>query len=210
MRARYFLLLPLALGLAACDQAAPIAQQAASAVVAETLKQAGGQAQDVIDKAKSDVNTTLSSMGVDASAAMDSLKEKARIALKKEAATLTTGDWHTLDQYSGKYPRDIGLYTDLSPISPELKRLLGNRFDTFKEWMGTQGPLQKEKGVLYTTGNKAHAAGDGSAYLLIDTANRKLEVGMMSKGKLVVYASGGEAIYKPKDVETIIQNMANR
>ncbi|AOX99719.1 hypothetical protein [Jeongeupia sp. USM3] len=210
MRVSYFLLLPLALGLAACDKAEPIAQQAASAVVAETLKQAGSQAQQVLDKAKNDANETLAGMGIDASAAVDSLKEKARNALKEQAATLNGNDWRSLEQFVGKYPRDVGLYTDVSPIAPELKRLLGSRFETFKEWMATQGPLQREQGVLYATGNKQHAAGDGSAYLLIDVARRQLEVGMMSKGKLVVYASAGDAIYKPKDVETIIQNMAGR
>ncbi|MBM3114758.1 hypothetical protein [Jeongeupia naejangsanensis] len=210
MRACSLLLLPLALGLVACEKVEPIAQQAASAVVAETLKQAGGQAQAVLDKAKSDANDTLSGMGIDASAAVDSLKEKARAALKEQAASLGAGDWRSLEQHVGKYPRDIGLYTDVSPIAPELKRLLGARFETFKAWMETQGPLQQEQGVLYTTGNKPHAAGDGSAYLLIDPANRKLEVGMMSKGKLVVYASAGDAIHKPKDVETVVQNMASR
>ncbi|GHD63190.1 hypothetical protein [Jeongeupia chitinilytica] len=210
MRARSLLLLPLAFVLAACDKVEPIAQQAASAVVAETLKQAGSQAQSVLDKAKDDANNALSGMGIDASATVDSLKEKARAALKEQAASLGASDWHTLEQHVGKYPRDIGLYTDVSPIAPELKRLLGNRFETFKEWMGTQGPLQKEQGVLYTTGNKPHSAGDGSAYLLINPDKRTLEVGMMSKGKLVVYASAGDTIYKPKDVETVVQNMASR
>ncbi|RXZ42029.1 hypothetical protein [Crenobacter cavernae] len=114
----------------------------------------------------------------------------------------TAGQWALLETRVGRYPADIKLFDD-SVITPELKKLLGSDFATFESYMQVSGPLEKDR-VLYVTGNKTHEGGDANAYLLIDTANRKLEVGLLTRGKLKVYASPGEAIYKPKDVETQI------
>ncbi|AXK40139.1 hypothetical protein [Crenobacter cavernae] len=196
-----------------------IATLAVAACGKEDVEKAQKNASDSI----ADANQALA----DASAAVADLKNKAD-SLKTQAKDLqagaearlkdasgplgavigaaqdakTAGQWALLETRVGRYPADIHLFDD-SVITPELKKLLGSDFATFESYMQVSGPLEKDR-VLYVTGNKPHEGGDANAYLLIDTANRKLEVGLLTRGKLKVYASPGEAIYKPKDVETHI------
>jgi hypothetical protein len=111
-------------------------------------------------------------------------------------------DWTALRASVGKYPSEIGLF-ETSPISGPLKALLGDRFAAFVANMEVQGPLQEEKDILYTSGNKAHEGGIEGAYLLIDPETRQLDVGLWEQGKPSHF---GAELAKPTDIATFISN----
>jgi hypothetical protein len=167
-------------------------QSAASAPLADIKRQANAAASEA--KQKLDA---LAASNPAVGGAVDSLKGIAK-------ATQKAGKWALLQTEIGKYPNDLKLYDD-SAITPDLKTLLGDKFATFKRNMEVSGPLQRDR-ILYVLGNKKHQGGKDAAYLLIDTENQKLEVGLWENGKLTTYASPGEPLFKPKDVLTTIQN----
>ncbi|GAA5785404.1 hypothetical protein [Chitiniphilus shinanonensis] len=199
--------LPLAFGLVACDKAAESVEKHGNAVIENVTRDAASavasEARQALDQVKQQAGEALA--GVDASGVAAEVKRHGE-ALKDSARRLAGTDWRPLDDYVGQYPRDIGLFTELSPIMPELKKLLGAKLDTFRDHMGTQGPLSRDQ-VLFVTGNKPHQGGENAAYLLIDTAKRRLEVGLVEQGKLTVYASPGDALPRPKDVQTLLTNL---
>lgn len=116
-------------------------------------------------------------------------------------------DWSALNAQVGKYPNETKLLAD-SPITADLKTLLGSKFDVLATNMQTQSPLEKDGAVLFTSGNKPHEGGTNAAYLLIDPAAKALEVGLWEGGKLTTYKTPGSNIAKPKDVQTMISNAA--
>jgi hypothetical protein len=169
------------------------ALQAAASAPLNDLKQ---QASAAASQAKQKLDA-LAASNPAVGGAVDSLKGIAK-------ATEKASKWALLQTEIGKYPHDIKLYDD-SAITPDLKALLGDKFATFKKNIEVSGPLQRER-ILYVLGNRKHQGGKDAAYLLIDTENQKLEVGLWEKGKLTTYASPGEPLFKPKDVLTTIQN----
>lgn len=124
-----------------------------------------------------------------------------------DAAPTATADWSALNAQVGKYPNETKLLED-SPITADLKTLLGAKFDVLTTNMQTQAPLQKDGAVLFTSGNKQHEGGLNAAYLLIDPATKALEVGLWEGGKLTSYKTPGSNLAKPKDVQTMIANAA--
>lgn len=112
--------------------------------------------------------------------------------------------WGPLDAWVGKYPAESALF-EQSPISADLKQLLGDRLAVFQDNMKVSGPLSEENGVLYVSGNKPHEGGSEQAYLLIEPATRRLEVGLWQARKLSVLRSNG-AIAPPQDVKSMIEN----
>lgn len=123
-------------------------------------------------------------------------------------ATAPAADWASLDAAVGKYPRDSGLLEKSSVIAEPLRTLLGEQFAAFETNLQTQSPLQRDGGVLYLSGNRDNQGGSEAAYLLIDPAARKLEVGLWQGGKLSTFRSEGAEIAKPADIQTLISNNA--
>ncbi len=119
------------------------------------------------------------------------------------AAPAAAAAWPGLDALVGKYPAE---FLDDSPITGDLKALLGDKFAALKTNTQTAGPLSTEGGVYFVIGNKAHEGGVEDAYVLADPATRALEVGLREKGKLTVYTTRGAKIAKPKDVQTVLSN----
>lgn len=123
-------------------------------------------------------------------------------------ATVITGEWAQLQPLVGQYPRDSGLF-QTSVIAPQLKTLLGDKFDIFVTNMQVQSPLAQDGNVLSTSGNKQNEGGSQMAYLLIDPSTKALEVGLWEDGKLTTYATEGSNIPKPEDVRVLISNSAS-
>lgn len=123
------------------------------------------------------------------------------------APVAATSDWSALDAQIGKYPNETKLLED-SPITPDLKILLGEKFDVLATNMQTQSPLTKDGAVLWTSGNKQHEGGVNAAYVLIDPTAKALEVGLWEGGKLTTYKTAGSNIAKPADVQAMISNAA--
>lgn len=116
-------------------------------------------------------------------------------------------DWASLEGLVGKYPSESRVFED-SAVAPELSTLLGPKLEVLKTNTQTSGPLNKEGGVYYLTGNKQHEGGLNEAYVLIDPATKAIEVGLREAGKLRVYTTPGANIAKPKDVQTMLANAA--
>ncbi|SMC21957.1 hypothetical protein SAMN02745857_01293 [Andreprevotia lacus DSM 23236] len=198
---RYLLAAACVISLSACDQVVDSAKQQAASMVAE-------QARNAANDLKQQASAVLADAGLDASKVAEQLSTQ-REALKQSAARLAGSDWQVLDQYVGQYPQDLGLYTELSPITPELKSLLGDKIKVLRANMAVQGPLSRD-GVLYATGNKAHQGGAEAAYVLIDTRQRQLEVGLIERGQLTVYRTQGSTLVQPKDVQTMLGNLQHK
>lgn len=116
-------------------------------------------------------------------------------------------DWASLEGLIGKYPPESRIFED-SAVAPELNTLLGPKLEVLKTNTQTSGPLKKEGGVYYLTGNKQHEGGSNEAYVLIDPATKAIEVGLRENGTLSVHATPGATIAKPKDVQTMLANAA--
>ena len=114
-------------------------------------------------------------------------------------------DWTSLNALVGQDPNASKLIED-SVVTPDLKALLGDKYETLRANMQTQSPLEREGSVLYTSGNKAHEGGVNAAYILIDPTQRGMEVGLWENGKLTTYTTQGAALPKPKDIQTMIAN----
>jgi hypothetical protein len=116
-------------------------------------------------------------------------------------------EWDRLQQYVGQNPQDIKLW-ERAPLKHALRLLLGPQLDVFKLHMEKTSPLLQD-GVLYVRGS-SREEGKGQAYILIDTENRKLEVGLISNGKLEVLSSPGENIKFPEDLRPLLEKLSIR
>lgn len=111
-----------------------------------------------------------------------------------------------LDVFVGQHPQQSGLF-DRSPIAAPLAQLLGDKMALLRANSAVAAPLMRADGVLYTSGNRAHAGGSDAFYLLIDPANGAMEVGLWQDGQLETLKTPNANITKPADVRTMIANM---
>ena len=110
-----------------------------------------------------------------------------------------------LREQVGKYPRDIQLF-DTEPLHARLVALLADQYPILVESFGTQGPLSADGAVLYTIGNKPHAAGEDQAILLIDVDRNVINVKLMNAEEMRDFRERNEAVEVPGDVQTTIAN----
>lgn len=195
--------------LSACDQASQLTQQVASSVVGIVGEEVKKQTDGVIDQVASEANQVLQPLGLNASDITSHVASavKAQTAQLAQQVLKVNGDWVQLTQYKGKFPQDIGLLTEVSPIMPELKKILGDDFNAFIKQMSAPSTLQYDR-VLYVLGNKPQAGKQDSAWLLIDAENRKLEAGVIQHGQVKVFSSKGEALYRPAEVTQLIEKLS--
>ncbi|WP_028455367.1 hypothetical protein [Chitinilyticum litopenaei] len=190
----YMRLSVLALGaslLAGCEQAEELSKQAASAVAGRVAAEVKQQTDQAIDQLASEVDNQLAPLGVSSSAVASQVKSQ---IVTLSQALKPDSDWAMLATLTGATPQTLGLLTPVSPIMPELQKLLGQDLPAWQSAMQKAGPLQVQDGVLYTLASEPK--GD-TAWLLIDAQNRKLEAGLRSKGKEQVWASKGESLRRP-------------
>lgn len=122
------------------------------------------------------------------------------------ATPVDVSSWAALDSAVGKYPRDLKLWDNSVLVAP-MKALLKDDYDDFVERVQVSGPLSKEGGVFFVTGNKPHEGGSDAAYMLADPATQRIEVGIWDDGKLKAFNSPGALLTRPRDVRTMIGNM---
>ncbi len=190
------LVLPVAflLSLSACDQGAQLAQQAASSVAAVVGQEVKNQANAVIDETVGQANEALAPLGIDASKVGSALKDKTTALIGQ--AIKPNANWQALSGLTGKTAAEIGLLTAVSPIEADLNALLGSDAAAVKAALG--GAILKQERVLYLLNEQK------ATYLLIDSESRKLEVGQIENGKLKNFASQGEALHRPSDIQALI------
>nr|WP_314899725.1 hypothetical protein [uncultured Deefgea sp.] len=186
----------LLLGLSACDQGAQLAQQAASSVAAVVGQEVKNQANAVIDETVGQANEALAPLGIDASKVGSALKDKTSALVAQ--AIKPNANWQALSGLTGKSAAEIGLFTAVSPIEADLNTLLGTDAAAVKAALG--GAILKQERVMYLLNEQKGKV----IYLLIDGDNRKLEVGQIENGKLKNFASQGEALHRPSDIQAAI------
>lgn len=179
--------------LTACEPSQQVAQHAASAVAAtvdQGWQQKAGQMTDQL-------KTALVPMGVDASQAVAKAKDAVSQHVKQVLSP--QADWQALDGLTGLTVAKAGLLAPASLIMPDLKRLLGADLPVLLDAMAVSQPLQKDQ-VLYAIGS---GVGHARSWLLVDTRQRRLEVGLVRQGKVKVYRSVGEPLFQPAAVKRL-------
>ena len=77
----------------------------------------------------------------------------------------------------------------------------------FLENMKVQGPLMKDNGVFYVTGNRPHQGGSDNAIFLADPATDTIAVILFVNGSRRDFKEGGREVELPAEVVTTIGNM---
>jgi hypothetical protein len=114
-----------------------------------------------------------------------------------------------LNRFAGAYPRSVRLWDDTA-IHKRLETLLGPAMKPFLENIQVQGPLMKDGGVFYVTGNKTHRGGLDNAVFLADPASDTIAVILFVNGARRDFNEGGRDVALPADVVTTIGNMEKR
>ncbi|MBE9608716.1 hypothetical protein [Chitinilyticum piscinae] len=180
-------------GLSACEQASELTKQAASAVAGQVVSEVKNQTNEAISQFTSEADQVLAPLGIQSSAVASQMKAKA--AELADQVLKAHGDWQVLAGMAGQTPAQLGLFMPVSPLMPELQKLLGDQLPAYLALMKDAGAIQASPdGVLYSL---ATAKNGDLGWLLIDPKNRKLEAGMQEGGKQQVFASQGEAIARP-------------
>lgn len=120
----------------------------------------------------------------------------------------TPVEWTNLaglvDRYPGSYSRDnIDLFGK-GAVAAALRAALGTKMAVLEENLSTVGPLQREGGLYYVIGNAPHRGGEEQAYVIIDPARRKVQVGLWEQGRLTVFAPGSGRLPEPREVREML------
>lgn len=114
-----------------------------------------------------------------------------------------------LNRFAGTYPRTVHLWSE-PVIAKRLHALLGTSKAAFHGNMQVHGPLMKDGGVFYVTGNKAHHGGLDTAIFIADTASDTISVILFVNGARHDFKEGGREIALPAEVVTLIETMEKR
>lgn len=119
------------------------------------------------------------------------------------SAPIAALDWTALPVLVGKYQGDFDLF-GAGSAAAALKSLLGSKLAVLRGNLQVGGPLHREAGVYYLSGNAPHQGGEDQAYVLFDAARHALQVGLWERGKLKVYATPGKRIAPPADIRRML------
>lgn len=103
----------------------------------------------------------------------------------------TPAEWTNLASLVGKYPGSRGAeMIDLferGSIAAALRAHLGAKFAVLKTNLSVVAPMERAGNLYFLSGNAEHQGGIDQAYVILDQANRALQVGLWERGKLTVY-----------------------
>ena len=114
-----------------------------------------------------------------------------------------------LNRFIGTWPNAVELFKDPA-IKKRLEELLGGEMQTFLDNTKVQGPLMKDVGVFYVTGNKTHEGGSDNAVFLADPAADTIEVILVTHGTRQDFKEGGRDVTLPAEVVTFLGNLDKR
>jgi uncharacterized membrane protein len=119
---------------------------------------------------------------------------------------LGSGPLDELNRFAGTYPRAVDLWKDPA-IEKRLPALLGTAMPAFLANMKVQGPVTKDGGVFYVSGNKPRQGRLDSAIFLADPTSDTIEVILFENGARREFKEGGRDVVLPAEIVTIIDNM---
>jgi uncharacterized membrane protein len=114
-----------------------------------------------------------------------------------------------LNRFAGAYPHAVGLWKD-PVLESRLRVLLGAAMPAFLDTLKVQGPVMKDAGIFYVTGNRPHQGGVDGAVFLADPATDTLCVILFENGARQDFKEGGRDITLPAEVVTMIGNVGKR
>ena len=118
-------------------------------------------------------------------------------------------DWAALQNAVGSYHAQTQFLRQPG-INRRLRALLGVQYELVMRDLQVAGPLQRDKGVYYVTGNQAHKGGVEAVAIAMQPASDSVRVWLLHEGREQVLQEQPNAFAWPAEVQTLIQNSAAR
>ncbi len=118
-------------------------------------------------------------------------------------------DWAALQNAVGSYNAQTQFLRQPG-INRRLRALLGVQYELVMRDLQVAGPLQRDKGVYYVTGNQAHKGGVEAVAIAMQPASDLVRVWLLHEGREQVLQEQPNAFAWPAEVQTLIQNSAAR
>ncbi|WP_089214225.1 hypothetical protein [Sphingopyxis indica] len=113
-------------------------------------------------------------------------------------------DWTNLASLEGQYQGGFDAF-DAGPVAAVIRSLMGPKLGTLKANLQVGGPLNREGGLYYFSGNAPHRGGEDQAYVLIDPRRRAVQVGLWERGSLKIYLAGSTTrLPLPRDIAAMV------
>ena len=126
-----------------------------------------------------------------------------------DAAQRAPIDWAALQNAVGSYNAQTQFLRQPG-INRRLRALLGVQYELVMRDLQVAGPLQRDKGVYYVTGNQAHKGGVEAVAIAMQPASDSVRVWLLHEGREQVLQEQPNAFAWPAEVQTLIQNSAAR
>ena len=126
-----------------------------------------------------------------------------------DAAQRAPIDWPALQNAVGGYHAQTQFLRQPG-INRRLRALLGVQYELVMRDLQVAGPLQRDKGVYYVTGNQAHKGGVEAVAIAMQPASDSVRVWLLHEGREQVLQEQPNAFAWPAEVQTLIQNSAAR
>lgn len=126
-----------------------------------------------------------------------------------DAAQRAPIDWAALQNAVGSYHAQTQFLRQPG-INRRLRALLGVQYELVMRDLQVAGPLQRDKGVYYVTGNQAHKGGVEAVAIAMQPASDSVRVWLLHEGREQVLQEQPNAFAWPAEVQTLIQNSAAR
>ena len=112
-------------------------------------------------------------------------------------------DWSALPKVAGSFDVPFDMF-DKGEIAAALRALIGSRMEALKNNLSVRGAISKQGSIYYISGNAPHLGGEEQAYVLMDAAHKRVQVGLWEKGKLTVYAPPQGRLPIPADIAKLL------
>ena len=126
-----------------------------------------------------------------------------------DAAQRAPIDWPALQNAVGSYHAQTQFLRQPG-INRRLRALLGVQYELVMRDLQVAGPLQRDKGVYYVTGNQAHKGGVEAVAIAMQPASDSVRVWLLHEGREQVLQEQPNTFAWPAEVQTLIQNSAAR
>ncbi|MEO1967741.1 MAG: hypothetical protein ABGW87_03375 [Sphingomonadaceae bacterium] len=108
--------------------------------------------------------------------------------------------WAQLPQAVGDYGGTWDMFHQGEVASAIAAQIGAGRMQALEERLSVRGPLQQQGSLYFVSGNAEHKGGEEQAYIILDAARKRVQVGMWEAGKLTVYAPSSGRLPVPSPI----------
>ncbi len=112
-------------------------------------------------------------------------------------------DWAALPRVEDSFEQPFDMF-ERGEIAQALRALIGGRMAALERNLSVRGPIRREGSIYHISGNAQHMGGEEQAYVLMDAARKRVQVGLWEKGKLTVYAPQQGRLFMPAEIEQML------